>query len=187
MVQKFPSLELSDVYQVIGYYLKYRTELGEYLKKRELEEDNLVGRSFGVVPCRAARASDGPPENSVKWLADENFDNDILRGIRRRVAGFDVVRAQDVAEISGLDDPAVLAWAATNDRIVPTHDLSTMIPAMQEQVTNYLCAAILAFTSSNQWDTTTIEGRAALSPVAPSLSIRKRLPSVEMSNGLLFG
>ena len=35
IVQKFPSLELSDVYQVIGYYLKYRTEFGEYLKKRE--------------------------------------------------------------------------------------------------------------------------------------------------------
>ena len=54
-----------------------------------------------MVPGRVAGASDGPPGNSVKWLADENFDNDILRGIRRRVAGFDVVRAQDVAEISG--------------------------------------------------------------------------------------
>ena len=42
IVQKFPSLELSDVYQVIGYYLKYRTELGEYLKKREIEEDTLL-------------------------------------------------------------------------------------------------------------------------------------------------
>ena len=70
----------------------------------------------------------------MKWLADENFDNDILRGIRRRVAAFDVVRAQDIAEISGVDDPAVLAWATTNDRVVLTHDLSTMIPAMHEQV-----------------------------------------------------
>jgi predicted nuclease of predicted toxin-antitoxin system len=70
----------------------------------------------------------------VKWLADENFDNDILRGIRRRVDGFDVVRAQDVAEISGSDDPAVLAWATTNNRVILTHDLSTMIPAIQEQV-----------------------------------------------------
>ena len=58
----------------------------------------------------------------MKWLADENFDNDILRGILRRVAGFDVVRAQDVAGVSGLDDPAVLAWATTNDRVVLTHD-----------------------------------------------------------------
>src|ERR1700690_1752742 len=31
IVQKLPSLELSDVYQVIGYYLKYRGELSEYL------------------------------------------------------------------------------------------------------------------------------------------------------------
>lgn len=54
----------------------------------------------------------------MKWLADENFDNDILRDILRRVAGFDVVRAQDVAEISGLDDPAVLAWATATDRVV---------------------------------------------------------------------
>ena len=34
IVQKFPSLELSDVYRVIGYYLKHRTELGEYEKAR---------------------------------------------------------------------------------------------------------------------------------------------------------
>jgi len=42
IVQKFPSLELSDVYQVIGYYLKYRTELSEYLKKREIDEGTLL-------------------------------------------------------------------------------------------------------------------------------------------------
>ncbi len=41
-MQKFPSLELSDVYQVIGYFLKYRTELGKYLKKREFEDDALL-------------------------------------------------------------------------------------------------------------------------------------------------
>ena len=64
-----------------------------------------------MVPGGAARASDGPPEKPVKWLADENLDNDILRGICRRTAGFDVVRVQDVPEISGSDDPAVLAWA----------------------------------------------------------------------------
>ena len=42
IVQKFPSLDLSDVYQVIGYYLKYRTELCEYLKRREVQEDHLL-------------------------------------------------------------------------------------------------------------------------------------------------
>ncbi len=81
----------------------------------------------------------------MKWPADENFDNDILRGIRRRVAGFDVVRAQGVPEISGLDDPAVLSWATTNDRVIPNHDLSTMIPAMQEQVRRFASCSPIAF------------------------------------------
>jgi uncharacterized protein (DUF433 family) len=42
IVQRFPSLELSDVYQVIGYYLKYRTELAGYLEAREREEKELL-------------------------------------------------------------------------------------------------------------------------------------------------
>ena len=80
----------------------------------------------------------------MKWLADENFDNDILRGVRRRAAGFDVVRVQDLSEIAGLDDPAVLAWATANSRTVLTHDLSTMIPAMQEQLRRFgSCSRIL--------------------------------------------
>lgn len=67
----------------------------------------------------------------MKWLTDENFDNDILRGLRRRKAGFDAIRVQDVGEIAGADDTAVLAWAAASRRILLTHDISTMIPAMQ--------------------------------------------------------
>jgi hypothetical protein len=73
----------------------------------------------------------------VKWLADDNFDNDILRGIRRRAAHFDVVRAQDVSEISGADDAGLLEWATANGRAVLTHDLSTMIPAVQEQLRRF--------------------------------------------------
>ena len=41
IVQKFPSLELPDVYQVIGYYLKYRAELTGYFETREREESVL--------------------------------------------------------------------------------------------------------------------------------------------------
>lgn len=81
----------------------------------------------------------------MKWLADENFDNDILRGIQRRLTSFDVVRAQDVTEISGLDDSAVLAWATTNNRVVLTHDLSTMIGAMQEQVERVASCSPIVF------------------------------------------
>jgi hypothetical protein len=68
----------------------------------------------------------------VNWLADENFNNDILRGIRRRAGDFDVVRVQDVPEISGSGDIVVLRWAAANERTLLTHDVSTMAPAMNE-------------------------------------------------------
>jgi hypothetical protein len=70
----------------------------------------------------------------VKWLADENFRNAIIRGILHRVPKFDIIRVQDVPQISGEDDPAMLAWATTNGRVLLTHDLSTMIPAMREQL-----------------------------------------------------
>jgi len=43
IVQDFPSLQLSDVYQVIGYYLKHGSELAEYLERRRCEEQELLG------------------------------------------------------------------------------------------------------------------------------------------------
>lgn len=43
----------------------------------------------------------------LKLLADENFDNTIIRGLLRRNASIDIVRVQDVA-LSGKDDPTVL-------------------------------------------------------------------------------
>jgi hypothetical protein len=59
------------------------------------------------------------------FLADENFNNDIVRGVRRRSASLDIVTVQGVG-LSGADDPSVLAWAADAGRIVLTHDVSTM-------------------------------------------------------------
>jgi len=45
---------------------------------------------------------------------------------------FDIVRAEDVPEISGQDDWTLLRFATADGRVLVTHDLSTMIPAMQE-------------------------------------------------------
>jgi hypothetical protein len=39
--------------------------------------------------------------------------------------GIDVVRAQD-AGLAGVDDEALLAWAAEQDRVLLTHDVSTI-------------------------------------------------------------
>ncbi len=57
--------------------------------------------------------------------ADENFSNDIVRGLLRRKPDLDIVRIQDEG-LSGADDPTVLEWAAQQGRILLTHDVSTI-------------------------------------------------------------
>jgi hypothetical protein len=61
----------------------------------------------------------------MKFAADENFDNRILRGLLRRQPQVDIVRIQDT-EIASAADPVVLAWAAQEGRILLTHDEKTI-------------------------------------------------------------
>ena len=62
---------------------------------------------------------------AIRILIDEDFDNDILRGVLRRLPALDAVRVQDVG-LSGATDPEVLSRAAEDRRVVLTHDVSTM-------------------------------------------------------------
>jgi predicted nuclease of predicted toxin-antitoxin system len=71
----------------------------------------------------------------TRFLADENFNNQIVRGILRQAPSIDIVRVQDVG-LSGVDDPTVLAWAAETGRIVLTHDVATMITFAYQRINN---------------------------------------------------
>jgi hypothetical protein len=70
----------------------------------------------------------------VRLLLDENFNNNILRGLLQRRPDLDVIRAQDVPEIAGQDDPTVLAWTAEQGRILLTHDVRTITKYAYERV-----------------------------------------------------
>jgi len=61
----------------------------------------------------------------LKLVSDENFDADILRGLFRRNPNLDIVRVQDVG-LNATPDPDVLAWAASESRILLTHDRDTV-------------------------------------------------------------
>jgi hypothetical protein len=61
----------------------------------------------------------------LKLAFDENFDQDIVRGVLRRNSQLDIVTVQQ-AGLSGADDPDVLAWAASEGRVLFTHDVRTM-------------------------------------------------------------
>src|SRR5438874_13102276 len=69
----------------------------------------------------------------LRLLADENFNDDIVRGLLLRQPDLDMVRVQDVG-LAGADDPDILAWAAENNRIVLTHDRATMADYAYERV-----------------------------------------------------
>jgi Domain of unknown function (DUF5615) len=70
----------------------------------------------------------------VKFLADENFNNDVIRGILRRNPTIDLIRAQDVG-LSSTPDPIILEWCAKEGRILLTHDVATMTRYAYERVT----------------------------------------------------
>lgn len=61
----------------------------------------------------------------LAFLADENFDGQIVIGLRRRHPEIDIVRVQDVG-LRRADDPAILAWAAGARRLLLTHDAATV-------------------------------------------------------------
>ena len=69
----------------------------------------------------------------LRLLADENFNNQIVRGILRRRPEIDIVRVQDV-DLSETDDRVILEWAAQQGRILLAHDVETMTRHAYERV-----------------------------------------------------
>ena len=61
----------------------------------------------------------------LRYFADEDFDNRILRAFRRKEPSLDWVRTQDVG-LGGCDDDGILDFAAAEQRLVLTRDVTTM-------------------------------------------------------------
>lgn len=57
-----------------------------------------------------------------------------MRGLRRRSAELSILRVQDIAALSGASDPAILEWAAQEERILLTHDAATVTRFAYERV-----------------------------------------------------
>lgn len=59
------------------------------------------------------------------FLADANFDRDIVRGLLQRMPDIDILRAQELG-FERTPDPDLLEWAAQEQRVILTHDFRTM-------------------------------------------------------------
>lgn len=70
----------------------------------------------------------------LRLAADENFNNVLVRGLRRRKPEIDIVRVQD-AGLSGNADSIVLEWCANNRRVLLSHDVKTITKYAYERVT----------------------------------------------------
>lgn len=69
----------------------------------------------------------------LRLAVDENFNNDIVRGLLRRRPELDIIRIQDIG-LSGADDPTVLEWTARENRVLLTHDVTTITRYAYERV-----------------------------------------------------
>lgn len=108
----------------------------------------------------------------VRLAADQNFNEDILRGLLRRLPALDVRLVRDVG-LSQADDPTVLEWAAAEGRVLLTHDRATLPDFAYDRVragrkmpgvflvsdrisvghaVDDLCLLILACLSDGEWE-----------------------------------
>ena len=67
----------------------------------------------------------------VRFVADEDFNGAMTRGLMRR--GVLVDRVQDVG-LRGATDEQVLDWAAAEYRVILTHDRATLLAAAYARV-----------------------------------------------------
>lgn len=63
----------------------------------------------------------------IAFLADQNFNEHIVDGLTRRISEVDLILARDVG-LAREPDPAVLEWSAAQNRVLLTHDRSTIPP-----------------------------------------------------------
>jgi uncharacterized protein (DUF433 family) len=138
IAQQYSSLPLADIYYVIGYYLRRQAEVDEYLDQRRKQAD-LVRRQnearadpVGIRNRLLARRAN-QERWPMRWAADENLNNNIIRGLLLQKPDVDIVRVQDVG-LSGADDPMVLEWAAEEGRVLLTHDVATITHYAYERV-----------------------------------------------------
>ena len=68
-----------------------------------------------------------------RFLADENLHHGVVRALRLRRPGIDIIRAQDCG-LKGAADPVLLAWCAAENRLLLTHDVRTITRYAYERV-----------------------------------------------------
>lgn len=77
----------------------------------------------------------------VRYQADADLNEDIVNGVRRRAPEIDFKTATE-SLLSGVDDSEVLLIAATEQRIIVTHDRKTMPRHFADFIGSSICSGV---------------------------------------------
>lgn len=69
----------------------------------------------------------------IRLLSDEHINRRVTTGLRKRLPGLDLARAQEVG-LTQTPDPDILDWAASQGRVLVSNDRQTMIGFAYDRV-----------------------------------------------------
>jgi hypothetical protein len=110
----------------------------------------------------------------LRLASDADVHGEIIRGLRRRLPELDLVRVQDSLP-EGTPDPAVLAWAAQEHRVLITNDRNTMIDFARHRLSRGEPVPGLIITSNDQAIGAAINDIQLLAECMPEEEIRDRV------------
>jgi Domain of unknown function (DUF5615) len=109
----------------------------------------------------------------LRLAADEDVHGEVIRGLQRRLPVIDLIRVRDVLP-EGTPDSKVLAWAATENRVLVTNDRNTMVNfALKRAAANELMPGLIV-TTNHQSIGSTIDDILLLSECMSETEIREQ-------------
>lgn len=110
----------------------------------------------------------------LRLASDADVRGELIRGLRRRLPGIDLLRAQDALP-ERTPDPEVLAWAAAENRILITNDRNTMVGFAYERVAAGGAVPGLVATTNKQPIGSAIEDILLIAECMPEEEIRDQV------------
>ncbi len=79
----------------------------------------------------------------IRFLADEDLDGRIIRGVRRHFPEIELTSINELG-LHGTSDPEVLRIASEQDRVLLTHDKNTMVPLALDSIrVGFYCPGVV--------------------------------------------
>jgi uncharacterized protein (DUF433 family) len=127
IAQSFSPLSLVQVYAAITYYLKNQVAVDAYLAEGAKEFEELRQRARREHPLLHAKLEAAKASLAkIRFLGDWDLNQeDIVTGVLRRETAIDFKTGAS-AKLAGLLDAQVLELAATERRILVTHDRTSL-------------------------------------------------------------